>query len=149
MEKWATEELERRVAEHGAAGGEGERGSQARRGLVGMVSHEIRTPVNGLLGMVALMMDTSLSREQQDYMNSIRDSAEYLVTIVNDVLDFAKIEAGKLRIESVEMNVRALVAQVLESVSVLGSRRGLTLETEIDERLPATLRGDPMRLRQV
>src|SRR3954451_22692421 len=149
MEKWATEELERRVAEHGAAGEEAERISQARSDLLATVSHEIRTPVNGLLGMVALMMDTSLTREQQDYMNSIRDSAEYLVTIVNDVLDFAKIEAGKLRIESVEMNVRVLVAQVLESVSVLACRRGLTLETEIDEKVPLTLCGDPMRLRQV
>jgi signal transduction histidine kinase/CheY-like chemotaxis protein len=149
MENRATEDLEPRAGDHRAGRGEAERVSQANNDLLATVSHEIRTPVNGLLGMVALMMDTSLTREQQDYMNSIRDSAEYLVTIVNDVLDFAKIEAGKLRIESVEMNVRVLVAQVLESVSVLACRRGLTLETEIDEKVPLTLCGDPMRLRQV
>ncbi len=123
--------------------------SQAKSEFLANMSHEIRTPLHGVLGMTALLLDTPLSGSQREHLQTIHSSGSALLAIINDVLDFSKIDAGKLVFEEIDFDPRALVREALGVVALRAEEKGLRLEVRVDEGVPAALRGDPGRVRQV
>lgn len=113
------------------------------------MSHEVRTPMNGVIGMTSLLLDSSLSPEQRECAETIHTSGQALLTIVNDILDFSKIEAGKLELETITFDIRQTVAEVRELMAVSAQARDLVLVAEVAGDVPRTARGDPGRIRQV
>jgi len=113
------------------------------------VSHDLRTPMNGIIGMTELALDTELTDEQREYLTAVRSSAQSLLTIVNDILDFSKMEAGKLELERIPFSLRDCVADALKPLSLTAHAKGLELLFEVDPAAPDSIVGDPTRLRQV
>ena len=145
-------ELERRLAELDEALVEArtqaEAASRARSEFLSNVSHEVRTPMNGVIGMTTLLLDTDLDRRQREYANVIRASADALLVVINDLLDFSKIEAGKLELERIEMDLRAHVEEVATTQAVAAAAKRLELVVDVAPDLPERVLGDPGRLRQ-
>lgn len=117
--------------------------------FLAIMSHEIRTPLNGIVPLLEMLRESSLDREQHQCVNIALNSSYHLLSIINDILDFSKIEAGKLDLESIELNLRELVESVVAMMAKSAERRGLELDYRIAADLPAVVRGDPIRLRQV
>jgi len=113
------------------------------------MSHEIRTPMNGILGMAALLADTPLSSEQNEYLSTINVSIESLLTVLNDILDLSKIEAGKLEFEETEFSIVDCVEQAADIIAADAFKKRLEVATFLDPSLPVQVIGDPLRLRQV
>lgn len=123
--------------------------SRLKTQFLANVSHELRTPLNGVLAMAQVLGESTLPREQQECVTTIEHSASFLLDLINDILDFASIEAGKLRLEDGIFRIRDLVEETAAVVAPRAAAAGLTILTDIDPALPELVRGDGSRLRQV
>ncbi len=126
-----------------------EQASQAKTRFLATLGHEVRTPMTGVLGMSELLLGTKLDDRQRGYTQSIQNAGEHLLRLVNDALDIARIEAGKLELQQLDFDLRALVNEVVALMAPVAERRGLTFADEIDAQAPAALQGDPLRIRQI
>jgi PAS domain S-box-containing protein len=126
-----------------------EAADRAKSEFLATVSHEVRTPMNGIVGMTGLLLDTSLDEEQRRYALTVQQSAEALLAIINDILDISKIEAGKIRLETIDFDLGRLLAGVEDLCGYAGRVKGLDLTVAMAPGVHRFLRGDPTRLRQV
>jgi signal transduction histidine kinase len=123
--------------------------SQSKSDFLARMSHEIRTPMNAILGMGELLSGTLLTEEQKDYLQTLRNSGELLLALINDILDLSKIEAGQLSLESVPLSIRELAEGVINILSHRAHQQGLELICRIAPEVPQFLLGDPTRIRQI
>lgn len=127
-----------------------EEANNTKNEFLGVMSHELRTPINGVLGLLELLMkDKNLNSEQVNHVTVAHASADSLLSIVSNILDFSNIEAGKLEIKKLELNLRQLVNEVVSMISTTAEKKGLSLTTEFDQNIPENLLGDPVRIRQI
>lgn len=126
-----------------------EQANRAKSAFLANMSHEIRTPLNAVIGLTHLMQREASERRAQERLGQISDSAQHLLTVINDILDISKIEAEKLHLEQTDFSPGRLLSDVLDMVEFKTHDKGLDLRVEIDPALPAALRGDPVRLQQI
>ncbi|MGF1447958.1 MAG: PAS domain-containing protein [Opitutales bacterium] len=138
----AIEEANRMAIQAGAA-------DEAKSAFLATMSHEIRTPLNSIVGLAEVLTDTPLNPEQQDYLRTIRTSSDILLTLINDVLDYSKIEAGRLHLEDIPVDLATVVDDCLQILAARALKRGIRLAVEVAPDTPGRVLGDPTRLRQI
>jgi len=148
---WIYDITERKEAEEALlhAKEQAEALAQSKSEFVAVVSHEVRTPMNGVLGMARLILDTELDEEQYEYAETIVRSGESLLTILNDLLDISKLEAGRLDLETIPFDPRETLEDTISIMATRAGDKGFDLRANIDENVPGVLKGDPNRLRQI
>ncbi len=123
--------------------------NRSKSAFLAVVSHEIRTPMNGVMGMLRLLKDTNMTMQQTEYLNAMQNSGDTMLALLNDILDFEKIESGNLELEMIDFDMRKIVRDVITLMSGHAVEKGLTLKSNIPEDFPPVLKADPTRLRQV
>jgi two-component system, sensor histidine kinase and response regulator len=123
--------------------------NEAKSLFLATMSHEIREPMNAVIGMTRVLLETPLSEEQRDYVDSVHDAGQALLTIINDILDLSRMEAGRLDLDSVDFDLRVLLDRTMTIVEARAREKGVALLLDVAPDVPRILRGDPGRLRQV
>jgi two-component system sensor histidine kinase/response regulator len=141
--------LQVQARELGEARDAAQAANRAKSQFLANMSHEIRTPLNAVIGLSEILIDSDLSEGQRDHLRTVIDSGDVLLTVVNDILDYSRIEAGKIELESVAFDLDDVVGDTLRSLAVRAEHKGLELLCQLDADVPRALRGDPGRLRQV
>ncbi len=139
----------RREEELSKARDEAEQATRTQSEFLANVSHELRTPMNAILGMLELTLQEDLTPLKRDYLQTAKDSADSLLLLVNDILDFSRLEAGRFELEPVAFNLRELIDEAIKTLSLRACEKGLEVICRIDRRVPGRVIGDPVRLRQI
>ena len=138
-----------KLSEEGRLRDEAQAASRAKSEFLANVSHELRTPMNGIVGFTALALETELTGEQRDYLETVRTSADSLLRIIDDILDFSRTDAGGVELDETEFSLADCLHSAMRIVEADAARNGLRMNCEILPDIPARLRGDPERLRQI
>jgi signal transduction histidine kinase/ActR/RegA family two-component response regulator len=141
--------LQEQARELGVARDAAQAANRAKSQFLTNMSHEIRTPLNAVIGFSEMLLHSDLSEEQRDHLHTVIDSGAALLAVVNDILDYSRIEAGKMELESVAFDLDDLLANTLRSLAVRADHKAIALSAQVDAGVPRALRGDPVRLRQV
>lgn len=126
-----------------------EQANSAKSLFLANMSHEVRTPMNTIMGMIGLTLDTELSDEQRDNLMTVKNAADVLLTLLNDILDLSRVEAGKVKMENIEIRIENIVKSVCKGLFVLARNKNIRLEWDVDEKVPSVILGDPVRIRQI
>ncbi len=145
----ANERLNQVIEQAKQSAHEADSANRAKSDFLATMSHEIRTPLNGIIGFVEMLNDTDLSDEQEDYLSTIKSSSEALMSLINDVLDFSKVESGNLTLESRDFAILPVIRELSSMFFSQATEKGLSLKIDIDEDVPRKIRGDETRLRQI
>lgn len=145
----ANERLREEVANHDRARERAEQASRSKSEFLATMSHEIRTPMNGMLGMLHVLANSDLSEQQESQLELVESSGEALLGILNDILDYSKIESGYLDLEETDFDLKRLVGGIVGLMDPQARAKGLTLEVDHGARVPTWLKGDPGKLRQI